>query len=360
MMPEPAGHPSTFQNWMKKKLLASMLAGAATVLAFSTANAQGFFPLNFGAHLGSLSLSFTELDWNHKTGDFVIPGTIYGKSQTSDFRADRANGNDKAGFITLIGHVVVHSASMGQRAARTAQPLTITADQLRYDYRTTVYTATGDVRVVQAGATLTAPLIRLDDANRVANLSGGVHYQETNGRALQTDSLTYHTDSGDYLVPGSLSGSSPSEGSFSADSASGNSRRNDVTLVGDVVVHKLGGFRNIGNSGAPVTLLCDTLKIDGVKRLYTATGNARVLQGNRTMTAPLMQLNDVTHILTMTGGVKASEPPASSFQAPEVVYNTETEDFRAMGGVHATIPIRQFGKKSPSPKPTPAASKRPT
>ena len=337
-----------------------VLGVVATSILSRPAFAQGFFPLNFGAHLGSLNLSFTELDWNHKTGDFVIPGTIYGKSKSSDFRADRANGNDKVGFITLIGHVVVHTSSMGQRAARTSQPLTITADQLRYDYRSSIYTATGNVKVAQAGANLSAPLMRLDDSSRLASLSGGVHYQEPNGRALTTDSLTYHTDTGDYLAPGALSGSSPSEGGFSADSASGNGPRNDVTLVGDVVVHKLGGFRNIGDTSAPVTLECDTLKIQGATKMYTASGNARVLQGTRTMSAPLMQLNDTTHILTMTGGVKASQPPSSSFQAPEVVYNTETEDFRALGGVHATIPVRQFAKKSPSPKPTPTPYKRST
>lgn len=314
-------------------------------------------PLNFGNRFGGMNLTFSGINWNLKTGDFVIPGTIYGKSPSADFHADRANGNDKVGYITLIGHVVIHTRTLGAKGARAGQPLTLMADQLRYDYRNNLYVATGDVRATQAGAILTAPVMRLDDANHVANLSGGVHYQEAGGRALQTDALTYHTDSGDYVVPGSLSGSSPTEGSFSADSASGNGARNDATLVGDVVVHKLGGFRNVGSSAEPITLTCDTLNMQGATKMYTASGNVHVLQGRRTMTAPLMRLDDNTHVLTMTGGVKANEPPSSSFEAPEVVYNTVTEDFRAMGGVHATIPVRQFTKKSPSPKPTPTPRK---
>lgn len=336
------------------------VSGAVDVGRPIPARAQAILPLGFGGRFGTLNLSFSELDWNHKTGDFVIPGAIYGKSATTDFRADRANGNDTAGYITLIGHVIVHSTGSAGPTARSRQPLTITADSLRYDYHSDVYTATGNARAAQAGAVLSAAVMRLDNPNHLANLSGGVHYQESNGRQLNTGALTYHTDSGDYLVPGALNGSSGTEGSFSADSASGNGERNDTTLVGDVIVHKLGGFRNIGNSAEPVTLQCDTLKVLGQQKMYTATGNVRVMQGARTMTAPLMVLNDNTHVLTMTGGVKASEPPSSSFMAPEVVYNTETEDFRALGGVHATIPVRQLGgKKSPTPKPTPTPSKKP-
>jgi len=327
------------------------LACAAALVTASAARGDAF-PLSFSSRLGSLSLSFTEFDWNQKTGDFVIPGEIKGKTTSSDFRADRANGNDKLGYITLIGHVVVHSQG-GGHGPRAGQPVSVTSDQLRYDYRAGIYTATGNVHASQGDATLAASVMRLDDSAHVANLSGGVHYQSGAGRNLDTQALTYHTDSGDYLVPGQLSGSG-SDGSFSADSASGNGARNDVTLVGDVVVHKLGGFRKLGDSGEPITLTCTTLQAQSSQKLYTASGHVKVIQGDRVMTAPLMRLDDNTHVLKMTGGVHAVEPPSSSFDAPEVIYNTETEDFRALGGVHATVPVNALSRKaSPKPKSTP-------
>jgi len=332
--------------------------GLATPLSAVAAGPPEQFPLSFPSRLGNLSLSFTEFDWNQKTGDFIIPGEIKGKTAKSDFRADRANGNDKVGYITLIGHVVVHSQGGGQ-GARAGQPVSVTSDQLRYDYRAGIYTATGNVHASQGDATLAAAAMRLDDTGRVADLSGGVHYQEAGGRSLSTQALTYHTDNGDYLVPGQLSGNAP-DGSFSADSASGNGPHNDVTLVGDVVVHKLGGFRKVGDSNQPITLECTTLQVQSSQKLYTASGHVKVIQGARVMTAPLMRLDDNTHVLKMTGGVHAIEPPSSTFDAPEVIYNTETQDFRALGGVHATVPVNALSRKaSPKPKSTPESTKPP-
>jgi len=328
---------------------------AAVALAPLLASAD-MSPFIFGKGVGSLNLSFTELDENQKTGDFVIPGEIVGKSSDTDFRADRANGNTKSQYITLIGHVVIHTKGSGHTGP-SGQPLTLTSDQLRYDYRNAVYTATGNVKAVQGGDTLTASVMRLDDVAHVADLSGNVRYQAATGRTIATDALTYHIDGGDFVSPGPLTGGG-SDGTFSADSASGNGIRGDVTLVGDVVVHKLGGFRNVGNSSEPITLTSTTLVVQNDTKQYTASGHVKVVQGDRTMTAPLMRLDDNTHVLTMTGGVHASQPPSSSFEAPEVIYNTETEDFRALGGVHATVPVKQIGHKQtprPSPKPSPSA-----
>jgi hypothetical protein len=152
---------------------------------------------------------------------------------------------------------------------------------------------------------------------------------------------------GDFVMPSAVTGHS-TDGTFRGDRAFGNSKRDEITLVGHVMVHKLGGVSKDGKKPTePVTLTCDKLEIRSKAKLYTATGHVKVVQGGKTLTAPLMKLDDNTHDAALTGGVHAEEPPDRTFDSAEVLYNTKSEDFKALGGVQATFPI----KSSPTPLP---------
>ena len=161
---------------------------------------------------------------------------------------------------------------------------------------------------------------------------------------------------GDFVMPSAVTGHS-SDGTFRGDRAFGNSKRDEITLVGHVMVHKLGGVSKDGKKPTePVTLTCDKLEIQNKVKLYTATGHVKVVQGDKTLTAPLMRLNDVTHDAALTGGVHAEQPPDRTFDSAQVLYNTKSEDFKALGGVQATFPINA----SPSPAPNAGIPGSPT
>jgi hypothetical protein len=171
---------------------------------------------------------------------------------------------------------------------------------------------------------------------------------------------------GDFVMPSAVTGHS-SDGTFRGDRAFGNSKRDEITLVGHVEVHKLGGVSKDGKKPSePVTLTCDKLVIQNKVKLYTASGHVKVVQGDKTLTAPMMRLNDMTHDAALTGGVHAEEPPDRTFDSAEVLYNTKSEDFKALGGVQATFPIKAspspapIGGGSPAPSPSVAPSPRST
>src|SRR5579864_5060603 len=66
---------------------------------------------------------------------------------------------------------------------------------------------------------------------------------------------------GDFVMPSTVTGHS-SDGTFRGDRAFGNSKRDEVTLIGHVLVHKLGGVGGNGKKPSePVTLTCDKLQI---------------------------------------------------------------------------------------------------
>ena len=166
---------------------------------------------------------------------------------------------------------------------------------------------------------------------------------------------------GDFVMPSTVTGHS-TDGTFRGDRAFGNSKRDEITLVGNVVVHRLGGVSKNGKAPTePVTLTCDKLEIRSKAKLYTATGHVKVVQGDKTLTAPLMRVNDFTHDAALTGGVHAEQPPDRTFDSAEVLYNTKSEDFKALGGVQATFPINASPSPAPPtatlPSPKPAPSK---
>lgn len=305
------------------------------------------------ARIGRFTVNFAEGVFQ-RSGDFVIPGAVNGTSPDGDFKADRAFGNYQRQDVTLVGHVVLH-----QRVApgRNAQPMTLTANQLRIAGKPATYTATGSVIVTQQNRKLSADFLRLDDRTHQGLLRGNVSAQE-NDRVVQSQEIQYNVASGAIVVPGQLNGFS-SDSDFRADRGTGNQKAGTFTMTGNVIVHKFGNATKANNSTEPLTMWCDKLDIDQHPQVtYTATGGVKIAQGDRTLTGPMLTLNDTTHTATMKGGVHGEEPPDRTFDAAEVIYNTVTEDFKALGGVRATFPFKR-GEFGASPTPQPHASAHP-
>ena len=228
--------------------------------------------------------------------------------------------------------------------------MTLTGNQVRVEGKTGTYTATGSVVVIQANRQLHSDYLQLNNVTHQGILRGNVRAQQSD-RVVNTSEVHYNTLTGALLVPSSLSGFS-TDSDFRADRAVGNNKAGTFTMVGNVIVHRF-NYGKANNSTEPLTLWCDKLDIaNRPQTTYTATGHVRVAQGDRTLVAPVLRLNDTTHIATMTGGVHGEEPPDRTFDAAELIYDTQTEDFKALGGVTATFP---FKRGAFAPSPTPAA-----
>jgi lipopolysaccharide assembly outer membrane protein LptD (OstA) len=313
------------------------------------------------ARIGKFTVTFAEGVF-HRNGDFVIPGAVSGVSTDGDFKADRAFGNYQRQDVTLVGHVLMHQRVASGKGP-PQPPMTLTSDQLRVQGRpTSIYTATGKVVVVQGNRQLHSDYLQLNDITHQGLLRGNVSAQE-NDRVVNSAEIHYDTQSGAILVPGELTGFS-SDTDFRADRGVGNQKAGTFTMTGNVVVHRFGNYGKANNSSEPLTLWCDKLDIaNKPQTTYTATGNVKVAQGDRTLVAPMLKLNDTTHIATMTGGVHGEEPPDRTFDSAELIYNTETEDFKALGGVKATFPFRRAKSAATIPpvtaSPSPHASASP-
>ena len=107
-----------------------------------------------------------------------------------------------------------------------------------------------------------------------------------------------------------------------------------------------------------MVLTANNVRIDGKTKTYTAsgstaTGNPKVVQGTRTMTAEVMSLDDTTHLVHLTGGVHAESADGRKFDTPELTYNVQTDDFKMLGGVTAFFPLsKPNATPTPFPKPT--------
>ncbi len=301
-------------------------------------------PARADATIGKFTVSFAEGTFR-ANGDFVVPGAVKGVSEDGDFRADRAFGNYQTQELTLVGHVVLHRRASS--AGSPGPPLTLTCNQLRIGSKPAVYTATGNVVAVQGARRLQSDYLQLNDTTHEGLLRGNVHLQQ-NDRSLATSLLQYNLATGALNVPVPLSGAT-ADMDFRADRAVGNNKAGTLLLTGNVVVHRYSGGGQGESRRAPLTLWCD--RLDVVKTQYTATGHVRLAQGDRTLVAPVLRLNDTTHVATLTGGVHGEQPPDRTFDAAEILYNTQTQDFKALGGVKVTFPFRRGGPSaSPSPE----------
>ncbi|MBV8643154.1 MAG: LPS export ABC transporter periplasmic protein LptC [Candidatus Eremiobacteraeota bacterium] len=119
-------------------------------------------------------------------GDFTMPNKVTFSRPGSDGTADRAEGNDKRGTVTLFGNVVIHDNGNAPEADSNDEyakggPSTLTCDQLDVDSKAKIYTAIGHVHFEQG--------TRKADAERgVLNRGTGMLRLEGNVKTLDGDS----------------------------------------------------------------------------------------------------------------------------------------------------------------------------
>lgn len=181
----------------------------------------------------------------------------------------------------------------------------------------------------------------------------------TNGQfTVDTDETNYDLNSGDFDMPHHVHFTRPGT-DVTGDRAHGNTRTNQITITGHVVLHQTGTVNSLG-SGAqrvtgeePSTLTTDELHVDGRTRTYTAVGNVKWTQGNKLLTADRGILNENTHQLNLQGNVHIQQEE-QSMNAERVDYNLETEDGVAYGSpVLARMPVEPAppGMAPPTPPP---------
>jgi lipopolysaccharide export system protein LptA len=119
-------------------------------------------------------------------GDFTMPHKVAFSRPGSDGTADRAEGNDKRGTVSLVGNVVMHDNGNAPEADSNDEyakggPSTLTCDQLDVDSKSKIYTAIGHVHFEQGA--------RKADAQRgVLNRSTGVLHLEGSVKTVDGDS----------------------------------------------------------------------------------------------------------------------------------------------------------------------------
>ncbi|MGD0967873.1 MAG: LPS export ABC transporter periplasmic protein LptC [Candidatus Aquilonibacter sp.] len=147
---------------------------------------------------------------------------------------------------------------------------------------------------------------------------------------------------GDFSTPQQLT-MTREGGDITADRASGNYKSKSSTLYGHVVMHDTeGNFAGLSStkpakSRGPSTLTADQVHIDGVGKIYTATGNVHYVQADTTVDADKGVLNDTSHDLDLTGNVKIVQGQRN-MAANHVLYNTITGQAHAEGDVTMQFP----------------------
>ncbi len=352
-----------------------------------------------GTNAGSLETKFyhietDETDTNFGTGDFKMPHAVKFSRPGTDAVADSAEGNDKRGTVTLVGHVVVHDSGSAQATIPGTAPSgglsTLTCDRLEVDSKAKLYTAIGNVHFSQGGRNGSAQRGVLDRGNGTLRLEGGVSLtdptsslgantvdynlitkdvdvqgspavlkqtpQGGNGSdTVESDQIHYNQNSGDFSMPGKAKFSRPGTDA-SGDRAQGNTKRGTLTLSGNVTVHDSGSAPEVGDKSyggnGPANLTCDTLDVDAKSKVYTADGHVHFSQGTRTGVAEHGSLDRGSGKLLLERSVKLTDGE-SSMTADNVDYNLTTKDVVVHGG---PIVIKQ---PVPSQEPRPASSSSP-
>lgn len=89
-----------------------------------------------------------------------------------------------------------------------------------------------------------------------------------------------------------------------ADRATGNFKTKQAVLSGNVRVYdESGSLTNFGGNHKPSSLTCDSLQVDGVSKIYVATGNVHFRQGASWANADRAVMNGNSHDLHLYGHV---------------------------------------------------------
>jgi lipopolysaccharide export system protein LptA len=129
-------------------------------------------------------------------GDFTMPHKVSFSRPGSDGTADRAEGNDKRGTVSLFGNVVLHDNGNAPEANSDDEyakggPSTLTCDQLDVDSKTKIYTAIGHVHFEQGARKADAEHGVLNRSNGMLHLEG--HVKTVDGESsLAADNIDYN------------------------------------------------------------------------------------------------------------------------------------------------------------------------
>lgn len=172
-----------------------------------------------------------------------------------------------------------------------------------------------------------------------ANASAGIGQW-----TMVTDELNANLASGDFSAPGPVTMTRKDGSIVKADRATGNYKRKEATLLGNVSVHDASGTFGLrsakgtqASSHGPATLTSDELKIDDTTHLYDASGNVHYVQGDTDVTARNAHLNDATHVLNLSGNVHVVQGDRT-LDAQSATYNTQTGSGEAQNNVLFTFP----------------------
>jgi len=124
---------------------------------------------------------------------------------------------------------------------------------------------------------------------------------------VSTGELDFNYQTGAFSTPGHVR-LTRTGSDIQADRASGNTKTKQAYLQGNVALHDRNGVLTNFSGGTPggskpATLTCDNLQIDGVSKIYTATGHVHFAQGTGYATADRAVMNGFTHDLHLYGNV---------------------------------------------------------
>ena len=194
------------------------------------------------------------------------------------------------------------------------------------------------------------PSVAAPGESAASNIAGFSH--------IHADRVQFNINNGNFTIPGRFTASRAGS-DITADHATGNSKQKVLHAEGNVIVHQTpsatAGAKASDLSQRPSTLTCDKLDVDGIKKLYTATGNMHFTQeGGRSARSDRAVLDDTSHLLHMEGHVHVRNGD-QIIDGDQLDYNTQTGDLNANGDVTITAPVETA---APAPPASPAPKKR--
>jgi lipopolysaccharide assembly outer membrane protein LptD (OstA) len=139
-------------------------------------------------------------------GDFTMPNKVAFSRPGSDGTADRAEGNDKRGTVSLIGNVVIHDNGTAPEAGSEDEyakggPSTLTCDKLDVDSKAKIYVATGHVHFEQGDRKADADRGMLNRSAGTLHLEGHVNTSE-GASTMRADDANYNLNTKRFEVTG--------------------------------------------------------------------------------------------------------------------------------------------------------------
>jgi len=173
---------------------------------------------------------------------------------------------------------------------------------------------------------------------------------------IRTDKVEFNINNGDFTIPGHFTATRTGS-DITADHATGNSKQKILHAEGHVIVHEVSaptGTKNTGDlSQRPSTLTTDKLDVDGIKKIYYATGNMHFTQeGGREATADNAVLDEASHHLHLQGHAHVRKDD-QTIDADTLDYDTSTGQLEANGDVTITAPY-----ETPAPGASAAPAKK--